>query len=129
MESSSKTIFLNPPKGFRLLPTDLILLALGVLLPVLFQEKLYGISYLFSVVIFHFFLFCNVFRTRALYEIVWAVIFIIHFFYRFSPEGVDWLGLLIYQTPFTLGVVVMEIFTGTYRGIFYELVERGEREK
>ena len=120
MQNNSRTIFSNPPKGFRLFPTDLVLLGLGVLLPLVAPERYFQAAALFSFSIFHFFLFCNVLRTRAIYELLWAVIFIAHAVYRFGPQGFDWLNLLIYQTPFTLGFALIEIVTGKYRGIFYE---------
>ena len=47
----------------------------------------------------HFFLFCNVFRVRRSYELVWAGCFLVNAGAWITLSGFDVWGILAVQTP------------------------------
>ena len=70
----------------------------------------------------HFFLFCNVFRVRRSYELVWAVCAVVNFFaWRYAGSGpVPAWGVIALQAPVTIAVIVREMRSPRYHGIFAE---------
>lgn len=70
-----------------------------------------------ALVLLHFFLFCNVFRIRRRYELLWAAVFV--------ANAIGWwLGgvpscwpVLAVQTPFTLLAIGAEVRSPRYHGV------------
>ncbi len=66
----------------------------------------------------HFFLFCNIFRVRRGYELVWAALFLINFGVWFMTGRFSWPMVLAIQTPITLIAIGAEMRSPQYHGIF-----------
>ena len=68
----------------------------------------------------HFFLFCNVFRIRRSYELIWAASLILNFLVQtyFANTGqVNYFAILAVQTPITLFLIGLELRSQRYHGI------------
>ncbi len=65
----------------------------------------------------HFFLFCNVFRVRRKYELMWAALFLTNFAAWFLIEF-SWVGVLAVQAPITCLAIGGEMRSNRYHGIF-----------
>lgn len=109
-------IFRNPARGFRFSPTDAVaILACGaataVAWPVLGPWAL-AMPYVLG----HFFLFCNVFRVRRSFELIWSGVFLLNTgaILAFVPEPV-WPAL--FQLPVTVAVIRAEWRSANYHGI------------
>lgn len=66
----------------------------------------------------HFFLFCNVFRVRRSYELIWVGVFLVNALAWWSSGRVPWGWLTLVQAPFTLAAIVAEMRSPRYHGIF-----------
>ena len=110
--------------GGRFSPTDAAVIGLCVLvvwlLWVLFHEELPWVVWIPPVVLAHFFLFCNLFRLRRRYEVVWSALFLVNLcgWLLLSPEPLRWSGVLVVQTPITLVAILAEMHSPAYHGIF-----------
>lgn len=69
------------------------------------------------VVLGHFFLFCNVFRIRSTSELIWAAVVMINFGYLVLNEQFSWPRFLACQSPLTVGLILLELFSKRYHGI------------
>ncbi len=70
------------------------------------------------IVAAHFFLFCNVFRVRRRWEVVWAVVFIVNCVVWLWFGCLDWLRVLSIQLPVTAYLIVAEVRGDRYHGVF-----------
>lgn len=66
----------NRPRGFRLWPSDILILLIGLAAAGVLIGSYPILSHIIFIVIGHFFLFCNVFRVGRVPEYCWAVWFI-----------------------------------------------------
>jgi len=75
------------------------------------------VALLFPVVLGHFFLFCNVFRIRRGYELLWAGLFLVNAgaWHIFSDFG--WSKVLAAQTPLTVAFIILEMRSARYHGV------------
>ncbi len=71
---------------------------------------------LIPLVVAHFFLFCNVFRVRRNWELLWAACFIANFA-AWALTRFSWAGVLTIQLPITLLVLVATAKSPGYRGV------------
>lgn len=107
----------NPP-GFRFSGTDAIVVCIAV--PVTFGLLHFvgSFAWLVPVVLGHFFLFCNVFRVRPSFELIWAAGFILNFVaWAMLADSIAWSRILLSQTPLTLLLLVFTILSPNYHGI------------
>lgn len=104
--------------GFRFSYRDalVLLLALGLLLATqpAGDSPVWGVA----VVLGHFFLFCNVFRIHQNKELLWAALFVVNVPCWLTEGTIDWQGVLLAQTPVTLGVILWEMRGPWYHGVF-----------
>ena len=70
-----------------------------------------------AVVLVHFFLFCNVFRVRRSYEVIWAVTFVANLLAWQVAGGISWRGVLLTQLPLTLLAIAAEMRSRRYHGV------------
>lgn len=78
-------------------------------------------AWILICVVGHFFFFCNVFRVRRSYELIWAVAFLVNVaFWMVWQLSLEWLPPLLTQLPITMLVIGMEIRSPQYHGIFAE---------
>ena len=104
--------------GFRFFVTDALVLALGVVgTGVLLRQDL-PVWWLVPCVVGHFFLFCNVFRVRRSYELTWAVVFVINTGWWLNQGAFGWNPSLLCQLPVTLIVLIAEVRSPRYHGIW-----------
>lgn len=102
--------------GFRLSIADAIMLAIGAAATVMAVGPLGPMAGIFPMAVGHFFLFCNVFRLRRRYELVWAAIFVANFA-AWSFTEFSWTRVLATQLPVTALVIALEIRSPRYHGI------------
>ena len=110
--------------GFRFSGIDAIAIAI-VLGAAVFGFKSFGSLAMFPLIVLgHFFLFCNIFRVRRNYELIWALIFVLNcsaWFVLYSNSltinsRVMW--LLVTQTPVTVFLIGLEMRSPNYHGVF-----------
>lgn len=109
-------LFRNPPRGFRLSPLDLVFLAVGVLAVVLTRGLPGDPSTLIAIVVGHFFLFCNVVRLRRAFELAWAAVFVALAVIGWGLGTPGWIPPLVFISPYTVLLVILEIRSGRYHG-------------
>jgi hypothetical protein len=105
-------------RGFRFSIVDGLAISLCVASTAALLPEIGRDSWLFAVVLGHFFLFCNVFRVRRNYELIWAGLFLANFCYWRFFSDFAWVWVLGIQTPITLTAIIAEIKSPVYRGIF-----------
>ena len=84
------------------------------------------IEYHLLIGVGHFFLFCNVFRVRRRYELMWTALCLVNFTAWFLlVEPFTWLGVMGVQTPATLLAIGVEMRSPEYHGIFSRRLNPG----
>lgn len=111
-------LFRHPSHGFRLSPSDLIILILGLGASIFGRDFLADYAVLPAFVVLHFFLFCNVFRIARNLELIWTAVFIVNFFVTTTLLGKPPLIAMAAQIPITIAVIAREIMHLRYHGIF-----------
>jgi hypothetical protein len=106
------------PAGFRMSLSDLIALLISMALAGGVWPFARDLSVVVLTVIFHFFLFCNVFRIRRGPELIWAVIYLVNCSaWHFAGSFSGWRALLA-QLPVTAMLILNELRHPAYHGIF-----------
>lgn len=76
------------------------------------------LAFIVAFTIFHFFLFCNVFRVPRKPELIWSALFLLNAGIGFGILGAPiWLVAFI-QLPVTVHLIWRAIQLPTYHGIF-----------
>ena len=112
------------PPGFRFWWTDAVILGAGALAMALLWGRLGEALWPIPFALGHFFLFCNVFRVRRSYELAWACILIINAGAWMLSGSADWRPILLVQSPVTVAVLLLEIHSPRYHGIFFRQLGR-----
>jgi hypothetical protein len=105
------------PPGFRFSAGDALVLLVGAVSTWLTWGVLGEMALLLPVVLFHFFLFCNVFRIRRSYELVWAGAFVLNLLAWQAAGAFPWRNVLVAQAPLTLLLILAETRSDRYHGI------------
>ncbi|MHC4135708.1 MAG: hypothetical protein ACYS0K_12065 [Planctomycetota bacterium] len=105
-------------RGFRFSARDAVALTAAAVATWLLLPRIGSFAWLFPFALGHFFLFCNVFRVRRGYELIWAAGFLLNFGAWAVSGAFDWLGVLAVQTPLTLLLIGVEIRSPRYHGVF-----------
>ena len=108
----------SPFVGFRLSWSDLIVLVSAALGSWALYRQGFPFWWIIACVVGHFFLFCNVFRIRRSYELFWAMCFLINVGSWMQQGSLEWWPCLPLQVPFTLAVILAEIRSPRYHGVF-----------
>lgn len=66
----------------------------------------------------HFFLFCNVFRIIRWRELTWASLFVLNICAWLWFEELTWLHALECQVPITIFLILTELRSPGYHGVF-----------
>lgn len=106
--------------GFRLSWLDAVILIVGALLSWWLQRQSFPLWWIVPAALGHFFLFCNVFLVWRRLELLWAMAFVLNVAAHFVLGAEDWLSPMLYQLPFTLLVIMWQIRSPWYHGIFAE---------
>lgn len=104
--------------GFRFSPTDALVLLLGTGATVALWPMMGALSLIVPAALGHFFLFCNVFRIHRKLELIWAVAFLGNWTLWTALDRFDWISVLAVQTPITIALIMAEMFSPRYHGIF-----------
>ena len=108
--------------GFRLSPLDAVVLAItAVISPALHIAKI-PCWWLLPFVVGHFFLFCNVFRVRRSFELIWGVVLVCNYGAWMRGLNFHWLPVMLCQLPATLLVLLFEIRSEDYHGLLAQRV-------
>ena len=65
----------------------------------------------------HFLLFCNIFRVRRSYELIWTGIFLINVLGWHYSGDLNWLYLLLIQIPVSCLAIGAEMRSERYHGV------------
>jgi len=103
--------------GFRFSWRDAAVIVLCSLATAWLWTRIGNLSLLLLVVLTHFFLFCNVFRVRTRYELIWGVSFVLNVAAWQMMGQFGWWKLLGIQIPITFLVLGAELRSPSYHGI------------
>ena len=104
--------------GFRFSASDAVILLLGCFATWRLRRAEFPLWWIVPIVIGHFFLFCNVFLVWRRWETVWAALFVINVASHIVFGALGWVQPLVIQLPVTLAVIVAQIRSPYYRGVF-----------
>lgn len=106
--------------GFRLSWLDAMILLLGKVLSCWLPSQSFPLWWIVSAALGHFALFCHVFLVWRRLELLWALAFVLNVAAHFVLGAQDWLSTMLYQLPFTVLVIMWQIRSPWYHGIFAE---------
>ncbi len=104
--------------GFRFSAIDAAVLAITAVASVALYKADIAVWWMLPLVVGHFFLFCNVFRVRRNRELLWGLCLLINASWWMTQFRFDWLPTTFTQTPITLMVIILELRSPNYHGIF-----------
>ncbi|MGV3662036.1 MAG: hypothetical protein ACO1TE_17760 [Prosthecobacter sp.] len=104
--------------GFRFSPWDALILLAGAGLTWWLRMQEVPLWWTVPMVLGHFFLFCNVFLVWRRLELIWAGLFVINVAAHVTIEVVEWWPPVLWQMPVTLVVIVWQMRSPWYHGIF-----------
>ncbi len=103
--------------GFSFSPRDAAVVVVCTLATAWLWGRVGTLSLLPLVVLVHFFLFCNVFRVRMRYELIWASSFELNASAWQLMDTLGWQTVLGSQIPITVLVIGAELRSPSYHGI------------
>ncbi len=103
--------------GFRFSPRDAAVIGVFSLATAWLWGWVGSLSLLLFGVLIHFFLFCNVFRVRTRYELIWASSFVLNAGAWQLVDALSWQRLLGSQIVVTALVICAELRSPSYHGI------------
>jgi hypothetical protein len=104
--------------GFRLSVWDGVVLVLGAILTIWVRKKSFPLWWIIPMALGHFFLFCNVFLVWRRWELLWAAVFVVNTALHLALGVTDGVFPLLWQLPVTAVVILMQIRSPWYHGIF-----------
>ncbi len=104
---------------------DAVVIVACVVLTWLAWEPLGSLALGLPVTLGHFFLFCNVFRIRRSYELIWTAVYIVNLAYWMLLRDSSWFGVLTVQSPLTIALIVLEIRAPRYHGALRRWLKPG----
>jgi hypothetical protein len=110
--------------GFRFSMADGLVLLLALAATVQLWRMEIPLWWLLIVVLGHFFLVCNVFLVWRKYELIWALIFIVNVGTHVLLGRFHWLSPCLFQLPVTVTVILLQIRSPHYRGVFAQAWNR-----
>lgn len=106
--------------GLRFSILDALMLMAGAGLSWWLAEIEFPLWWIVPAALGHFFLFCNVFLVWRRWELLWAAAFILNVATHLALGSLDWLSPLLFQLPITILVIICQIRSPWYHGIFAE---------
>jgi hypothetical protein len=104
--------------GFRFSNTDAVVLIATAIASVWLAVNDVPLWWMLPLVVGHFFLFCNVFRVRRSYELIWGLILLINCACWLLNQHFNWQPVVLAQLPFTAAAISFEMRSSAYHGIF-----------
>jgi len=108
--------------GFRFFLSDALVIGILMVAAAVLRRMEHPLWWLLIIVAGHFFLFCNIFRVRRRFELVWAGLFLVNSTLWVWSGNLNWILVVGTQLPVTVCVIVMEIRSHRYHGIFAQYV-------
>ncbi len=113
---------LKPPSarqhGFRISIWDALVLALGFGLTWWLHSTDFLLWWVVPMALGHFFLFCNVLLVWRKLELAWAAVFIGNVMAHSAMGHIEAVWVLLSQMPVTLVVILLQLRSPWYHGIF-----------
>lgn len=106
--------------GFRLSSADAAVLLAGISLTWWLARQDFPLAWIVPAALGHFFLFCNVFLVWRRWELLWAAAFVFNVAGHLAFGTLDWLSPLLFQLPITVLVIIRQIRSPWYHGIYAE---------
>ena len=106
--------------GFRFSIWDALILAAGLALTLWLPAIDFPLWWIVAMAVGHFFLFCNVFLVWQRWELLWAAAFVINAGIHIATGSFGWLSPFLWQLPWTILVIGLQIRSPWYHGIFAE---------
>lgn len=106
--------------GFRLSWLDLTVLAIGVMGTILAVREDDRAGFVIAFVVFHFFLFCNVFRISRRPELAWSFAFVLLTAGTFLMDFPGWRFTIVASLGLTVTVILREMGKPSYHGIGWQ---------
>jgi hypothetical protein len=97
-----------------------MILMAGVVLSWWLQSQSFPLWWVVPAALGHFFLFCNVFLVWRRLELMWAAAFVLNVAVHLVSGALDWLSPLLFQLPVTVLVIMWQIRSPWYHGVFAE---------
>lgn len=99
---------------------DGVVLLLGTILTIWLRNEAFPLWWIVPMVAGHFFLFCNVLLVWQRWEMLWAGVFVLNVAAHLAIDQVDGWSVLLWQTPATIVVILLQVRSPWYHGIFAE---------
>jgi len=106
--------------GFRFSIWDGLLLLMGLGLTIGLFAIDFPLWWIVPMAVGHFFLFCNVFLVWRRWELIWAVVFLGNVGIHLVTGNFGWLSPFLWQMPWTVAAIALQIRSPWYHGIFSE---------
>ena len=106
--------------GFRFSKLDALAVAAGLGLTLWLHAIEFPLWWIVAMAVGHFFLFCNVFLIWQRWELLWAAVFVINAGLHLATGSFGWLSPFLWQLPWTVAVIGLQIRSPWYHGIFAE---------
>lgn len=116
MNSNRSTQFRRA--GFRFSLPDALVLIAGACLSWWLAKMEFPLWWIVPAAVGHFFLFCNVFLVWRRLELLWAAAFVLNVAVHFALEKDTATPVLLWQAPATILVIVFQMRSPWYHGIF-----------
>ncbi len=97
-----------------------MVLALGGAAALYFRHEGSPLWWIVAMATGHFFLFCNVFLVWRRWELLWAAVFTVNAAIHLALGADDAGSVLLWQMPVTLFVLLRQIRSPWYHGIYAE---------
>ena len=104
--------------GFRFSPRDFLVICVFAAAAVFLWRCGNPLWWMLVTVASHFFLFCNVFRIIRWRELTWASLFVLNIGAWLWFEELTWLHALECQVPITIFLILTELRSPGYHGVF-----------
>ena len=103
--------------GFRLSAVDVAFLAITSAAFILLYGRIGDAVWAIPFAVGHFFLFCNVFRVRRSYELIWVGLFFVNAGAWMAAGRFSWAMVTAVQAPLTIAAIALEMRSPAYHGI------------
>jgi hypothetical protein len=99
---------------------DAVILLLGAVLAWWLMTRSFPLWWIVPAALGHFFLFCNVFLVWQRWELLWAASFVFNVAAHLALGVWDWPSPIMFQLPITALVIIWQIRSPWYHGVFAE---------
>jgi len=97
---------------------DAVILLVAGALTFWLMRRDHPLTWIVPMAVGHFFLFCNVFLVWRTWELLWAGVFVLNVFYHVTQDDLSWWPACGWQMPVTLLVILLQLRSPWYHGVF-----------